>query len=136
MYPSELNLRGSLSLQVEVASSFEEKLKRLVPILESRTGPAIVYVTLQKQAEEIAQKLSEEDIETFVYHAGLPAEQREEVQVKFMESEKGVVCATVAFGMGIDKGKVRLYTEKSSLTVVPQPIFDRSESRLRRSTVS
>lgn len=43
-------------------------------------------------------------LEPMVYHAGLPAEQREKVQMAFMASEKGVVCATIAFGMGIDKG--------------------------------
>ncbi|KAI0348544.1 ATP-dependent DNA helicase [Trametopsis cervina] len=99
--------RPNLSLQVQVADSLQQKLNAIVPILQSRTGPAIVYVTLQKQAEEVADKLRSWDIESFVYHAGLPSEKRTEVQVQFMKSEKGVVCATIAFGMGIDKSNIR-----------------------------
>jgi hypothetical protein len=90
---------------VEVANNLQEKLQKLIPILQTRTGPAIVYVTLQKQAEDVAQKLQNYGIECLVYHAGLPSEKRTEVQVQFMESERGVVCATIAFGMGIDKGR-------------------------------
>jgi superfamily II DNA helicase RecQ len=40
-----------------------------------------------------------------VYHAGMGNEERARVQQQFMESEKGIVCATIAFGMGIDKGE-------------------------------
>ncbi|KAI0815051.1 ATP-dependent DNA helicase [Irpex lacteus] len=99
--------RPNLALQVEVADTMQHKLNKLVPILQSRTGPAIVYVTLQKQAEEVAEKLMACGIGCFVYHAGLPAEKRSEVQTQFMGSEKGVVCATIAFGMGIDKANIR-----------------------------
>jgi superfamily II DNA helicase RecQ len=80
-------------------------LNRLIPFLKERTGPAIVYVTLQKHAEEVANRLRPHGLESLVYHAGLPSEQRGKVQTQFMESEKGIVCATIAFGMGIDKGK-------------------------------
>jgi superfamily II DNA helicase RecQ len=101
--PPFLLLR-SLAFQVEVASSLDKKLDRLVPLLKSRTGPAIIYVTLQKHAEEIANRLRPHNMEPMVYHAGLPHEQRAKVQMEFMESAKGIVCATIAFGMGIDKG--------------------------------
>ncbi len=107
---------NSLALQVEVADTMQHKLNKLVPILQSRTGPAIVYVTLQKQAEEVAEKLMACGIGCFVYHAGLPAEKRSEVQTQFMESEKGVVCATIAFGMGIDKGECCFYGRALMLT--------------------
>lgn len=73
-------------------------------MLKSRTGSAIIYVTLQKQAEEVADLLRPHGLQPMVYHAGLSSEKREQVQQKFMESEKGIVCATIAFGMGIDKG--------------------------------
>ena len=82
----------------------DEKLKRLIPFLESRTGPAIVYVTLQQHAQDVADALNKHKMGAMVYHAGLPAEEREQIQNDFMDSERGIVCATIAFGMGIDKG--------------------------------
>jgi superfamily II DNA helicase RecQ len=94
----------SLAFKVEVADNLDKKLDSLIPFLKSRTGPAIVYVTLQKHAEEVANHLRPHNLEPMVYHAGLPHEQRTEVQKQFMESAKGIVCATIAFGMGIDKG--------------------------------
>jgi len=94
----------SLAFKVEVADSLDNKLDRLIPFLKSRTGPAIVYVTLQKHAEAVANHLRPHDLEPMVYHAGLPHEQRAKIQMEFMNSTKGIVCATIAFGMGIDKG--------------------------------
>jgi superfamily II DNA helicase RecQ len=94
----------SLAFKVEVADSLDKKLDRLIPFLKSRTGPAIVYVTLQKHAEAVANHLRPHNLEPMVYHAGLPHEQRAKVQMEFMNSAKGIVCATIAFGMGIDKG--------------------------------
>ena len=73
--------------------------------MRERTGPAIVYVTLQKHAEEVANTLRSYQIDAQIYHAGLPSEERERVQLSFMESDKGIVVATIAFGMGIDKGQ-------------------------------
>ncbi|KAA1468691.1 ATP-dependent DNA helicase [Dentipellis sp. KUC8613] len=99
--------RPNLAFQVEVANSIDDKLKRLVPFLNARTGPAIVYVTLQKHAEDVATRLKKAGIEAMVYHAGLPSQDRERIQNEFMDSEKGVVCATIAFGMGIDKANIR-----------------------------
>ena len=83
----------------------KENIDKIVPLLKARTGPAIIYVTRQKQAEDVAQRLKALGLDADVYHAGLAAELREKVQVEFMESEKGIVCATIAFGMGIDKGE-------------------------------
>lgn len=95
----------SLAFSAEVAQNANEKLNRIIPMLKERTGPAIVYVTTQKQAEEIANNLMPHGLEPMVYHAGLPGDQREDVQQKFMNSDRGIVCATIAFGMGIDKGE-------------------------------
>lgn len=85
----------------------DQKLNRLIPLLKSRTGPAIVYVTLQKQAEEVADLLRPHDLDPMVYHAGLPSEERMHIQNAFMSSEKGIVCATIAFGMGVDCPDIR-----------------------------
>ncbi len=70
-------------------------------------GPAIVYVTLQKTAERVAALLSRAGYPARAYHAGLGADTRSEVQEQWMASERGIVVATIAFGMGIDKADVR-----------------------------
>ena len=80
----------------------------LLERLRSRpAGPTIVYVTLQKTAERVARLLSEAGLEAAAYHAGLEAEERTRVQEAWMASDRGIVVATIAFGMGIDKSDVR-----------------------------
>ncbi|KAJ7630865.1 ATP-dependent DNA helicase [Roridomyces roridus] len=99
--------RPNLALRVEVADTLDAKLNILVPMLKEE--PIIVYVTLQKQAETVAEALALRGFRdrVLVYHAGLPAPQRQEVQDKFMSSERHVVVCTIAFGMGIDKSSIR-----------------------------
>ncbi|KAH9937035.1 ATP-dependent DNA helicase [Fomitopsis serialis] len=99
--------RPNLALRAHVANNMNDKVAHVLPMLQSRTGPVIIYVTLQKQAEEIADRLRPHGLEPMVYHAGLPAEERERIQMQFMESDRGIVCATIAFGMGIDKANIR-----------------------------
>ncbi len=69
--------------------------------------PAIVYVTLQQTAEHVATHLQREGLDAMAYHAGLPAEHRATVQDRFMRGEVGIIVATIAFGMGIDKANIR-----------------------------
>jgi len=71
-------------------------------IRERPPGPTIVYVTLQKTAERVAKLLGARP-----YHAGLDPEPRAAVQDWWMSSDRNVVVATIAFGMGIDKANVR-----------------------------
>jgi ATP-dependent DNA helicase RecQ len=71
------------------------------------TGPTIVYVTLQKTAERVAQKLASRGLAARAYHAGMESEQRAEIQDWFMAGDDRVVVATIAFGMGIDKANIR-----------------------------
>ncbi|KAI0825027.1 ATP-dependent DNA helicase [Trametes gibbosa] len=99
--------RPNLALRTEVVATMDQKITRLVSILKERTGPSIVYVTLQKHAEEVPNLLRPHNLEAAVYHAGLPSEERERVQQQFMDSDKGIVVATIAFGMGIDKANIR-----------------------------
>ena len=70
-------------------------------------GPAIVYVTLQRTAEEVASFLASRGFPAEAYHAGLGDETRHAVQERFMASTGGIVVATIAFGMGIDKADIR-----------------------------
>ena len=70
-------------------------------------GPAIVYVTLQRTAEEVADRLAQAGFPAKAYHAGMKDEDRASVQDWFLASDRGVVVATIAFGMGIDKANIR-----------------------------
>lgn len=70
-------------------------------------GPTIVYVTLQRTAEELAERLHAAGFPAKPYHAGMEDADREDIQNWFIASDRGVVVATIAFGMGIDKADVR-----------------------------
>src|SRR5687768_11483215 len=70
-------------------------------------GPTIVYVTLQRTAQRIATMLEQQGFPARPYHAGMETEQRTEVQEWWMASDRNIVVATIAFGMGIDKANVR-----------------------------
>jgi RecQ family ATP-dependent DNA helicase len=69
--------------------------------------PAIVYCGTRKDTEEVAEELRGTGIAAVPYHAGLDAERRSAVQERFMASDTGVIVATNAFGMGVDKADVR-----------------------------
>ena len=97
------NLRLCLS---PVAANRRESL--LLKRLQTRApGSTIVYVTLQKTAEELADFLSQNGLEARAYHAGMDGETRAQTQDWWMESGERIVVATIAFGMGIDKSDVR-----------------------------
>ena len=86
----------------------QKKLEQLLAFLQARPGQAgIVYCLSRAGTEELAEKLSSRGHGARAYHAGLPAEERASVQEAFLRDETGIVCATVAFGMGIDKSNVR-----------------------------
>ncbi|WLH01575.1 RecQ family ATP-dependent DNA helicase [Pseudomonas beijingensis] len=99
--------RPNLNLLVEPVRG-ADKRERLVQWLGERTGqPSIVYVTLQRTAEQIAEHLGRHGIEAEAYHAGLPHDQREAIQRRFMGGQSNCIVATIAFGMGIDKSDIR-----------------------------
>jgi ATP-dependent DNA helicase RecQ len=74
---------------------------------ERQAGPTIVYVTLQRTAETVASHLQAEGFDARAYHAGMEDHDRTTVQDWFMASKAGIVVATIAFGMGIDKSDIR-----------------------------
>src|SRR5262249_22703107 len=86
----------------------DEKLEMLVRRLkEQPRGPTIVYVTLQKTAEDVAELLAQRGLLAKSYHAGMENEIRTLVQDWFMAAPDAIVVATIAFGMGIDKSNIR-----------------------------
>lgn len=99
--------RPNLDLHVTLTDDASRK-KELVHRLQTRpVGPAVVYVTLQRTAEQVAAYLAASKLNARAYHAGLGAEKRTEIQEEFMCSDDMVVVATIAFGMGIDKANIR-----------------------------
>ena len=99
--------RKNLFLQISAINESEKNKKLIQRIDESPKAPTIVYVTLQKTAEKVAQLLCLKKINANPYHAGLKSEDRELVQNRFMNGELDCVVATIAFGMGIDKENIR-----------------------------
>ncbi len=93
-----------------------------------RTRPAgatIVYVTLQRTAEIVAHRLHQEGFDARAYHAGMDDDKRTSVQDWFLKSASGVVVATIAFGMGVDKPDIRYvyhYNHSKSLESFSQEI--------------
>jgi len=99
--------RSNLFLQLTPTAENEKKSKLLSRIAESPEAPTIVYVTLQKTAEDIAQFFRDNGIEASAYHAGMKHENREDIQNRFMNGQLQCVVATIAFGMGIDRKDIR-----------------------------
>ena len=100
--------RPNLSLTVRQESTKKEKLKFIYHFIARRPNEAgIIYCLSRKNTEMVAEALQEHDIQAEAYHAGLSAQQRASIQERFKMDQIEVVCATIAFGMGIDKGNVR-----------------------------
>jgi ATP-dependent DNA helicase RecQ len=99
--------RSNLAMMITPAQSGDRKQLLVQHIKKRERGPTIVYVTLQRTAEEVAAYLNRSGIDAVAYHAGMDAEDRHRVQDEFMASDKKVVVATIAFGMGIDKSNIR-----------------------------
>lgn len=88
--------------------AFEDRDSMLVRRLKERPlGSTIVYVTLQRTSEEVAERLVAAGFSARPYHAGMKDEERAEVQDWFLASKSSTVVATIAFGMGIDKPNIR-----------------------------
>jgi len=100
--------RHNLHIQALEMATEDAKLYHLVPFLKNRKGPGIIYVTRQQQAEDLCKILRAKDIEEVeYYHAGLSQDERKRIQDQFMASDRAVIIATIAWGMGIDKANVR-----------------------------
>ncbi|WP_038160909.1 ATP-dependent DNA helicase RecQ [Verrucomicrobium sp. BvORR106] len=100
-------LRRNLAIQITPAPVKQRLALLTQKLKEERHFPAIVYVTLQQTAEEVATYLGKAGVHARAYHAGLPDDHRNEVQDAFMSGGVDVIVATIAFGMGIDKADIR-----------------------------
>jgi len=99
--------RPNLQIDTTVVDAAERDQILLAAIRKNPPGPAIVYVTLQKTAEQVARMLAAAGLPARAYHAGLKADDRSRIQEWFMASGDAIVVATIAFGMGVDKSNIR-----------------------------
>ena len=99
--------RENLFLQITPIARPEKKDCVLQRIRETPKASTIVYVTLQKTAEDVSDFLCANNIKAYPYHAGMENEKREQIQNKFMDGTLACIVATIAFGMGIDKKDIR-----------------------------
>ncbi len=99
--------RPNLNLSITPVNAADRDGVLLKRLGKRPPGPTIVYVTLQKTAERVASLLAEAGFPAEAYHAGLDDALRSAVQDRWMASDSGIVVATIAFGMGIDKAAVR-----------------------------
>lgn len=107
LFVSSFN-RPNLSLDVRRGYTPTDKLRAILQIIKQHTHESgIIYCLSRKGCEQLAKKLHDKGIAVGVYHAGLSAMERNRVQEDFLNDRLDVICATIAFGMGIDKSNVR-----------------------------
>ncbi len=100
--------RSELTMNFRISEEESQKRQLLLQRIKERpAGATLVYVTLQKTAQEVADFLQQNGVNAVFYHAGMKNEDREQVQQRFMEATDLVVVATIAFGMGVDKSNIR-----------------------------
>ncbi|MFT2007698.1 DNA helicase RecQ [Pontibacter sp. 13R65] len=97
--------RPNINLSVKPG---RDRYKRILDFLDRHRGqPGIIYCLSRNSTESLAGKLKREGYNATYYHAGMSANQRAKAQEDFLRDNVQLVCATIAFGMGIDKSNVR-----------------------------
>ena len=99
--------RKNLHLRVTPCGARDRLAVLAKRLANAKVRPAVVYVTFQKTAEDVAAHLARSGLAAQAYHAGMTAEDRDTTQEAFMRGEYEVIVATIAFGMGIDKADIR-----------------------------
>jgi len=97
--------RPNISLEVRPG---QKRIEQIIAFIKERPNTSgIIYCLSRKNTEDIAKKLTAKGIAADYYHAGMSDVQRSKVQEEFINDNLPIVCATIAFGMGIDKSNVR-----------------------------
>jgi ATP-dependent DNA helicase, RecQ-like (EC 3.6.1.-) len=100
--------RPNLSLSVKRGYKAAEKMHFITNFIKARPMEAgIIYCLSRKNTEKVAEDLQKKGINAAPYHAGMSTFERNQTQERFKNDQLAVVCATIAFGMGIDKSNVR-----------------------------
>lgn len=100
--------RTNLHYTVLYRADNEEKYQTLRSLLQETSCPAIVYVTRTRTAEELAERLCRDGLESLAFHGQMETRVKVEAQEAFMENRVRTIVATSAFGMGVDKSDVGL----------------------------
>ncbi len=100
--------RPNLNLNVKGNVPKQKKIDEILDFIESKPNQSgIIYCLSRKETEEWSQILKDNNINSAHYHAGLTSDERDKIQTEFINDEIPIICATIAFGMGIDKSNVR-----------------------------
>ncbi|MGM0933921.1 MAG: DNA helicase RecQ [Bacteroidota bacterium] len=97
--------RKNLSLEVRPGIKRFEQIEKFITPRKNESG--IIYCLSRKTTEELASKLKAKGHIAEAYHAGLPHDTRIQIQDDFINDQSKIICATIAFGMGIDKSNIR-----------------------------
>lgn len=100
--------RSNIYLATEILSSASKKDERLLELISQIKGPGLIYFSSKRKADEIAQLINQKtSLIAASYHADLNIEDRFSIQHQFIDNKLDVICATSAFGMGVNKKDIR-----------------------------
>ncbi len=100
--------RPNLNLTIKGNIPKKQKIEQILDFIEARKGQSgIIYCLSRKETEEWSDLLNSNNIKSAHYHAGLTNSERDKIQTGFINDNIPIICATIAFGMGIDKSNVR-----------------------------
>lgn len=97
--------RKNLNVKVQPAQNRVDKIFKFLEKRPEQSG--IIYCLSRKSTEDLANKLNNRGFKAAFYHGALPTDKRNKVQEGFLKDETQIICATIAFGMGIDKSNIR-----------------------------
>lgn len=100
--------RQNIAIKVERVDSEVEKMERIIDFVKKRKDAGMIYFSSRAKAEELTELLMEHGVDKVAYyHGGMSTEERHLIQQQFLDSELRLICATNAFGMGINKANIR-----------------------------
>ncbi|WP_419956246.1 RecQ family ATP-dependent DNA helicase [Neobacillus niacini] len=100
--------RPNIAFYIEEVTNYYDKQSRLIELVRKLQKPGIIYFSSKKIAEQMASLLADKGItRAMAYHGGLDQEQRILIQQQFIHGQLDIICATSAFGMGVNKENIR-----------------------------